>query len=157
MEKTQGIIRKVGNKYCIFSKNSGKRLSCHPTRQQALKRLRQIEFFKHQKGSIASVVTFLSVNGTDFEPDDFISLEAAKKNPTVKQTVIVKKGKGCAKDRAEATSRAKKHGTTKTVRETGDSFRFRQRPPKDFDQKSFRTIAVSKCVSYVVGHLKGKK
>lgn len=77
MEKTEGVIRKVGNKWCIYSKK-GKRLSCHPTREAAVKRLRQIEFFKHQKGSIAEVVAFLKRFGNDFEPEDFAGLTLAE-------------------------------------------------------------------------------
>lgn len=202
MEQAIAVIRKQGDKYCIFSKK-GKRLSCHPSREAALKRLRQIEFFKHQKGSLASVIDFLKYYGHDFEPDIFNEMSIAEyvakakkdekcmhgKDPDeceecmedeeeaeskkkkhmskcaddiaisalmVKQTVIVKKGAGCANSREEATTHAKKHGSTKTIRETGDSYRFRQRPPSDFDQKTFRTVKVSKCVTYVLGKLKGE-
>jgi hypothetical protein len=70
VDSTQGVIRKVGNKYCIFSKK-GKRLSCHPSRKAAQKRLRQIEFFKHNKGSIADVIAFVKTFGRDFEPEGF--------------------------------------------------------------------------------------
>jgi hypothetical protein len=154
----------MGNKFCIFSKK-GKRLSCHPTRQAALKRLRQIEFFKRQKGSLQDVISFRIHYGKDFEPDEFkgkslkqwVAIAQERRSATTKQTVIIKKGEGCASTRAEATRRAKKHGVTKTIRETSTSFRFRQRPPGDFDQKSFRTIEISKCVTYVIGRLKGKK
>lgn len=41
------MIRKKGNKYCIYSK-TGKKLGEFATRAEALKRLRQIEFFKHK-------------------------------------------------------------------------------------------------------------
>ncbi|KKM76983.1 hypothetical protein LCGC14_1374640 [marine sediment metagenome] len=41
------VVRKVGGQWCIFSEK-GKRLSCHSSRKLALKRLGQIEFFKHQ-------------------------------------------------------------------------------------------------------------
>lgn len=44
---TRAVIRKVGNEFCIFSKK-GKKLSCHKTRKEALKRLREIEFFSRQ-------------------------------------------------------------------------------------------------------------
>lgn len=76
MKKAQGIIRKVGSQFCIFSEK-GKRLSCHPTREAAVKRLRQIEFFKNQKGSLNQVISFLKKHGSDFEPDNFDSLDAA--------------------------------------------------------------------------------
>ena len=70
MEKAEAVIRKVGSQYCVFSK-TGKRLGCFPSREQALKRLRQIEFFKHQKGSLHAVILFLRKYGNDFEPADF--------------------------------------------------------------------------------------
>ena len=47
LRMTRAVIRKVGNEFCIFSKK-GKKLSCHKTRKEALKRLRQIEFFKNR-------------------------------------------------------------------------------------------------------------
>jgi len=72
-----GIIRKVSNKFCIFSEK-GKRLSCHFTREAAIKRLRQIEFFKNQKGSLNQVISFLKKYGNDFEPANFNSLDAAQ-------------------------------------------------------------------------------
>lgn len=46
-EIAKATIKKVGNQYCIFSK-SGKKLQCFDTRKKALKRLREIEFFKRQ-------------------------------------------------------------------------------------------------------------
>jgi hypothetical protein len=46
-ELTSAVIRKSGSQWCIFSKN-GKRLECFPTRKEAVKRLRQIEFFKNR-------------------------------------------------------------------------------------------------------------
>jgi hypothetical protein len=122
--------------------------------------LRQIEFFKHQKGSLNAVISFIHTYGLDFEPTDFDGKtleESVAAAAMVKQSVIVKKGEGCATSREEATAHAKRHGVTKTIRETSSSYRFRQRPPGDFDQSTFRTIAVSKCVSYVVGKLKGAK
>lgn len=42
------MIRKVKAGYRVVAK-SGRSMGTYPTRQQALKRLRQIEFFKHQK------------------------------------------------------------------------------------------------------------
>lgn len=43
------MIRKQGNQYQVVSK-TGKNLGSYPTKKQALKRLRQVEYFKHQKG-----------------------------------------------------------------------------------------------------------
>lgn len=43
------VIRKQGSQWCIFSK-SGKKLGCYPSKKQAQKRLREIEFFKSKSG-----------------------------------------------------------------------------------------------------------
>lgn len=74
------------------------------------------------------------------------------------QTVIV--SKDVAKTRAKATKVARKFANRiYTSRETKNSWRFRQRPPKDFDQKSFRTFPVpgEKGVSLVYGTLKNPR
>mgnify|MGYP007126190674 CR=1 FL=1 len=42
------MIKKRGNKWVIYSE-SGRRLGVEDTREEAEKRLRQIEFFKHKK------------------------------------------------------------------------------------------------------------
>lgn len=46
-EKTEAVVRKQGSQWCVFSK-SGKNLGCFSTRKDALKRLRQIEFFANR-------------------------------------------------------------------------------------------------------------
>jgi hypothetical protein len=62
-ELTKAVIRKVGSQYCIFSK-TGKRLGCFPTREAALKRLRQIEFFKHQGSELRrEIIACIRENG----------------------------------------------------------------------------------------------
>ncbi len=71
--------------------------------------------------------------------------------PTVVQTVIV--SKSIAKTKEEAT-RVAKDWKTDSVRETSDSWRFRQRPTEDFVPGSFRTKEVKPGLSIVVGHLK---
>ena len=43
------MIKKVGSKYEVVSEKSGKVLSKPSTKEQAVKRLRQIEYFKHHK------------------------------------------------------------------------------------------------------------
>ena len=50
MYKTQAVIRKVGDEYCVFS-HTGKNLGCSTSQEGAEKRLRQVEYFKHNKGS----------------------------------------------------------------------------------------------------------
>jgi hypothetical protein len=49
MNKAIAVIKKVGNKFCVFSKD-GKNLGCSTSRDGAEKRLRQVEHFKN-KGS----------------------------------------------------------------------------------------------------------
>ncbi|KKN09504.1 hypothetical protein LCGC14_1045890 [marine sediment metagenome] len=46
-EITKAVIRKVGKEFCIFSKDN-KNLGCFSSRKKALKRLREIEFFKRE-------------------------------------------------------------------------------------------------------------
>lgn len=46
-ERAQAVVRKVGNEWCIFSKD-GKKLECKSTKKEAEERLRQIEFFASQ-------------------------------------------------------------------------------------------------------------
>ena len=43
------VKRKGKTQYCVFSKSTGRNLGCSPTRKEALKRERQIQFFKHKK------------------------------------------------------------------------------------------------------------
>jgi hypothetical protein len=43
------MIKKQGSQYCVFSKDGSKNLGCFPSREQAVKRLQQIEYFKHAK------------------------------------------------------------------------------------------------------------
>lgn len=71
------------------------------------------------------------------------------------QTVIVSKSR--TKSRSKAEKIARKHASRMyTSRETKSSFRFRQRPPKDFVEGSFRTFQVpdEEGVSLVYGDLK---
>ncbi len=49
------MIKKVGSKYEVVSEKSGKVLAKPTTKQKALKRLRQIEYFKHHKAMGAKV------------------------------------------------------------------------------------------------------
>ncbi len=70
LDKAEAVIRKVGTQFCVFSK-SGKKLSCHPTRKAALKRLRQIEFFKNKGMTAREARAFCLVHGKNFDPDKF--------------------------------------------------------------------------------------
>jgi hypothetical protein len=44
------MIRKVGDKYVLFNKDGKKRLGEFPTKDKALLREKQIQYFKHVKG-----------------------------------------------------------------------------------------------------------
>lgn len=79
----------------------------------------------------------------------------AKKDPTKVQTLIFSKSK--FKSAEDAKSWAKDNGyRADKVDETDQSYRIRQRPPRDFVQSSFRTITLTDGVKAVVGHLKKK-
>lgn len=43
------MIKKEGNKYVVRSQD-GKNLGKYKTREEAKKRLREVEYFKHKKG-----------------------------------------------------------------------------------------------------------
>jgi len=45
------VIRKEGSRYVLRSKKTGKNLGKFRTRKEAEKRERQVQFFKHKKGS----------------------------------------------------------------------------------------------------------
>jgi len=46
------VIKKRGNEYCLFSKKSKRNLGCYPTKAGAMKRERQVQYFKHLKETI---------------------------------------------------------------------------------------------------------
>ncbi len=41
------MIRRIGNRFHIMSEDGKKHLGDYPTKEQAEKRLKQIEYFKH--------------------------------------------------------------------------------------------------------------
>lgn len=43
------MIRKIKGKYVVLSETTGRRFGTYNTREEAKKRLKQIEFFKHVK------------------------------------------------------------------------------------------------------------
>jgi len=45
------MIKKIGNKYVVLSERTGRRFGTYDTLEEAKKRLKQIEFFKHFKKS----------------------------------------------------------------------------------------------------------
>jgi hypothetical protein len=46
------IIRKKGDKWCLSSKDGKKNLGCFDTREQAEKREREVQFFKHRRNAM---------------------------------------------------------------------------------------------------------
>lgn len=44
------MIKKVGSRYAVMSKTTGRTFGAYKTKKEATKRLRQVEFFKHAKG-----------------------------------------------------------------------------------------------------------
>ena len=48
-EQLDEVIRKKGGKYCLFSKKTKRNLGCYPTRAGAVKREKQVQYFKHLK------------------------------------------------------------------------------------------------------------
>ena len=54
----------------------------------------------------------------------------------------------------QAKSWLEAHDYQTGVDEKQDSFRFRQREPKDFNPQSFRTVEITKGIKFVIGRLK---
>jgi len=50
------VIKKVGNKYVVYSKDGGKRLGTHDSRKKAEKQLAAIEISKHMRKEIRKLV-----------------------------------------------------------------------------------------------------
>lgn len=44
------MIRKTGSKYTLYSKDGKKKLGTYATRAGAVKRERQVRYFKHKRG-----------------------------------------------------------------------------------------------------------
>lgn len=51
-EQLDEVIRKKGGKYCLFSKKTKRNLGCYSSKAGAMKRERQVQYFKHLKESI---------------------------------------------------------------------------------------------------------
>ncbi len=56
------MIKKEGSQYCVFSHDGTKKFGCFPTKELAVKRLRQIEYFKHAKSKDISMVHVTNPN-----------------------------------------------------------------------------------------------
>ena len=119
------ILRKrPDGRYDVYSENGESHLGGpYASRKQALKRIRQVEFFK----------------GHDVDIADATQL----------QTLIFSKESFNAAGAAAWLKRNKKKAASK--RETAESLRYRQEPPEAFVQGSFRTIKLAPGVSAVIG------
>lgn len=53
------MIRKVGGKYVVYSGDGSKRLSKPGTKKQAVKRLREVEYFKKVNKSYSDFIKSL--------------------------------------------------------------------------------------------------
>ena len=47
--KEKAIIRRIGKEWCVISESTGKKMGCYPSRPAAVKRLQQVEMFKHMR------------------------------------------------------------------------------------------------------------
>jgi hypothetical protein len=47
------MIVKRNNKWCLLSKQTRRNLGCYPTREDALRRERQVQFFKRRSGGFS--------------------------------------------------------------------------------------------------------
>lgn len=77
MIKEFAYIKRVGSEYCVFSEK-GKRMGCYKTRKEAEKRLKQIEYWKNQKGAVdeeASQYCYCSACGAEFTVRSMCHLE----------------------------------------------------------------------------------
>ena len=45
------MIKKIKGKYVVMSERTGRKFGTYNTKKEAVKRLQQIDFFKHLKGS----------------------------------------------------------------------------------------------------------
>ena len=43
------MIKKIGGKYVVLSEHTGRKFGTYRTKKEAVKRLGQVEFFKHLK------------------------------------------------------------------------------------------------------------
>lgn len=51
MTLLQEVVKKIGNKWCVVSHTTGRKLGCYNTEAEAKRRLKQIQFFKHREST----------------------------------------------------------------------------------------------------------
>lgn len=116
---------------------------------------------QHQRRARGEAFTFDGdyVAGDGYMLDVFVSSAeyfmyeaAAGRSPTTVQTLIMSKTR--FKTKAEAKTWAQEHGfKNDDVRETSQSWRLRQKQPSEFNQTSFRILAMTRGVQAVVGRV----
>lgn len=52
LEKEIAIVKKIDNKWCVVSEDSGKRIGCYTSMPAAESRRKQVEMFQHMKGYV---------------------------------------------------------------------------------------------------------
>jgi len=58
------IIKKKGNKWCLYSKTTGKNLGCYSSKAKAENRERQVNYFKSREDiSDNELIRFLKILG----------------------------------------------------------------------------------------------
>jgi len=121
------MIKPEGDEWVLYTHDGSKVLGRFKTEAEALKREREIQYFKHA-GQVA---------GADVSIEAVIGHLTGETTTTV-QTVIFKKAAEWTQEKAVAW--LEKHGYhAGNVRETGESFRYQQRPEGDFEEGSFKT------------------
>ena len=48
------MIKKIGSKYVVLSEKGDRKFGAYKTKKEAVKRLQQVEFFKHSKSGKSS-------------------------------------------------------------------------------------------------------
>jgi hypothetical protein len=50
------VIKKEGNKWCLYSHDGSKNLGCYDSEEGAKKRERQVQYFKHKESEIDDLI-----------------------------------------------------------------------------------------------------
>jgi len=45
----KSMVVKRGGKWCVLSEKTGRSFGCYATKKEAMRRLQQVEYFKHRK------------------------------------------------------------------------------------------------------------
>lgn len=93
------MIKKEGNKYILYSKDGSKELGSFDTEEEALKREREINYFKFKKylplllrKAIETTEDYIRIRMKD--PDDFIRFRTMQLKEGIKAVIGFKEGGG---------------------------------------------------------------